>query len=256
MLQFLDLVRFEFGMTVRRWGMWLAFGVLYVLYGISLFAPGEPLIEPGAQLWQTAGQIVLRTNLFMPLVGGIAAADRLWRDYRIGVRELQRSAPLGEWTYLAAKYLGVVAGTLTPVVVFVTAVGLISIGAYSAPIEFLAMLFVALLALSVPAFAFVTIFSLGCPLVMPVRVYQVLFTGYWFWGNFLSPKVMPTLSDTPLTPGGMWAFEGFFGGFIGVEKQLRHSAGDAVLNLVVLAACTIAAFVALRQFVSWQARHA
>ncbi len=255
MNQFWGLAQYEYRMTIRRRGMWFAFGVLYLLYGASLFALGdEPLIEEGARLWQIAGQVVLRFNLFMPLVGGIVAADRLWRDYRLGVRELQTSTPLGDWTYLAAKYLAVFAGTITPLVLFVLAVGAISVAGHQAPVEFLPMLLVAMLALSVPAFAFVTIFSLGCPLVMPVRVYQVLFTGYWFWGNYLSPQVMPTLSDTPLTPGGMWAFEGFFGGFSGAPAAQLHTPGEAVLNLAVLALCIIAAFVVLQRWMTWQAQ--
>ena len=254
MQQFFGLVRYEYRMTVQRWGIWFAFGVLYVLYGITLFAPGEPLIERGASWWQTAGQIVFRTNLLMPLVGGIIAADRLYRDDRLGVRELQSSAPLGSRTYLIAKYIGVVAGIMTPVVAFIVAAGVISIVGYNAPVEFLPMLLVAMLALSLPAFAFVTIFSLACPLVMPVRVYQVLFTGYWFWGNFLSPKVIPTLSDTLLTAGGMWVFQGFFGGFVGAPAAQLHTATEATLNLAVIAACIVAMFVALEQLMAWQAR--
>ncbi len=254
MRQFLGLVYYEYRMTVRRWGMWFAFGVLYVLYGFTLFAPGEPLIERGTALWQVAGQIVFRTNLFMPLVGGIVAADRLYRDYRLGVRELQSSSPLGTWTYLAAKYLGVVAGIMTPVALLVVAVGIISIAAYGAPVELMPMLLAAMLLLCLPAFAFVTIFSLACPLVIPVRVYQVLFTGYWFWGNFLSPKVIPNLSETLLTPGGMWVFQGLFGGFVGQPTAQLHTATEAFLNLGVLAACIVAAFIVLQQFMTWQAR--
>ncbi len=261
MNQFWGLIRYEYRMTIQRWGMWVAFGVLYVLYGVSLFAVGSepfrlgsgPLIERSG-LWQAAGQIVFRLNLFMPVVGGIVGADRLWRDYRLGVRELQSATPLGDWTYLVGKYLGVLAGILTPVFVFVVAIGVISLAGYQAPVEFMPMLLAATLVLTVPAFAFITIFSLACPLVMPVRVYQVLFTGYWFWGNFLSPKVIPTLSDTLLTTGGMWAFQGFFGGFINVPATQQHSGTDAVLNLAVLAICIIAAFIALERFMAWQAR--
>ncbi len=256
MQQFLGLVRYEYRMTVQRWGMWLAFGMLYVLYGVSLLASDEPLIEQGAQLWQVAGRIVFRTNLFMPLVGGIVVADQLYRDYRLGVRELQSSAPLGDGTYLIAKYLGALAGIMTPVVIFIFAVGMLTIPVYQAPIELGPMLLAAMLLLCLPAFAFVTIFSLACPLVMPVRVYQVLFTGYWFWGNFLSPQVMPTLSETALTPGGMWVFEGLFGGFAGAEAQSLHTATEAWLNLGVLAMCIVVAFIALRQFIAWQARRA
>ncbi len=251
MSQFVGLVRYEYRMTVERWSLWFAFGVLYLLYGFMLFAPGEPIVMRSDLLWQSAGQIVFRFNLFMPLLGGIIAADRLYRDYRLGVRELQISAPLGGWTYLIAKYLGVLAGTLTPVLVFVVTVGVISSVVYHTPFEFVPMLLAAMLALTVPAFAFVTIFSLACPLVMPVRVYQVLFTGYWFWGNFLSPKVMPTLSDTPLTPGGMWVFQAFFGGFVGAPNSAQHTPVEAALNLAVLAACIVAAFVVLRRYMAW-----
>lgn len=258
---FFGAARYEYRMTVLRWGMWLAFGVLYVLYGITLFAPGEPLIQRGASLWQIAGQLVFRTNLFMPLVGGIVAADRLYRDYRLGVRELQSSAPIGVWTYLAAKYLAVIAGVMTPVVAFILAAGMISVVGYHAPVQLLPMLMVAMLVLSLPAFAFVTIFSLACPLVIPVRVYQVLFTGYWFWGNFLNPHVIPNLSRTLLTPSGMWAFQGFFGGYggeihVSPSTTPLYTAPEAVLNLAVLAACIVAAFVALQQFMAWKARRA
>lgn len=241
-------------MTVRRWGMWIAFGVLYILYGMMLFAQGQPLIERSSLLWQTAGQIVFRSNLFMPLIGGIIAADRLYRDYRLGVRELQSSTPLGDGAYVLAKYLAAVAGIMTPVFVFILGVGIISILAYGVPVEFVPMLLAATLLLSAPAFLFVTMFSLACPLVFPVRVYQVLFTGYWFWGNFLNPKVIPNLSETLLTPSGMWVFQGFFGGFIGFESRQLHTPAEAMMNLAVLAVCIVTAFIVLNRYMSWQAR--
>ncbi len=254
MHQFFGLVRYEYRMTVQRWGMWFAFGVLYVLYGFTLLGLGELLIERTAPLWQVAALIVFRTNVLMPLVGGIVAADRLYCDYQLKVRELQSSAPLCDWTYLAAKYVGVVTGIMTPVVVFIIAVGVIGISGYHAPVEFLPMLLVAMVALSVPAFAFVTIFSLACPLVLPVRVYQVLFTGYWFWGNFLSSKIIPSPSDTLFTPSGVWAFQGFFGGFPDFEFPRPNTSADALLNLAMLAACIVAVFIALQRFMAWQAR--
>jgi len=39
------------------------------------------------------------------------------------------------------------------------------------------MLLVTFLAINVPAYAFLTAFSPACPLVMPLRVHQVLFAG-------------------------------------------------------------------------------
>jgi hypothetical protein len=46
-------------------------------------------------------------------------------------------------------------------------------------------------------------------------VYQVLFTGYWFWGNFLNPAALPTLNGTVLTPSGAFAAYAFFGASLG-----------------------------------------
>ena len=41
-----------------------------------------------------AGHMVFMFNIFLPLLAGILAADRMQRDFRTGVRELQRSTPL------------------------------------------------------------------------------------------------------------------------------------------------------------------
>jgi hypothetical protein len=124
-----------------------------------------------------------------------------------------------------------------------------------APVAVVPITLLAFLAVAAPAYAFITIFSLACPLVMPVRVYQVLFTGYWFWGNFLTPNFVPTLSGTLLTPAGRYALEGFFGVVIGVGNELEHSAADAFLNLGVLALCVLLAMLALERFLVWRAKN-
>ena len=69
---------------------------------------------------------------------------------------------------------------------------------------------VAFVCVNLPPLAFVAAFSIACPAVLPVRVYQVLFTGYWFWGNFLSPKVLPTISGTVLVASGLPQASAFF----------------------------------------------
>ena len=113
----------------------------------------------------------------------------------------------------------------------------------------------AFLAIDLPAYAFLTIFSLVCPLIMPLRVYQVLFTGYWFWGNFLNPDVFPNLSDTLLTPSGKYAMQAFFGNLISVSEPL-HTTTDALLNLLVLTLCILAAMLVTRTYLVWKARRA
>lgn len=263
MSQFFGLLRHEFGMSIRRPGLWIAYGLLFLFYTVVLFLPaasgeigGEEVISVG-NIWQYAGRFVFQFNLFLPVVGGILAADRMQRDFRLGVRELQDSAPLSRPTYVIGKYLGVLASLLLPVFLWVLAVAAGLAASGQAPWEMIYAMPVVFLVMTVPAFAFVTAFSLACPLIMPLRVYQILFTGYWFWGNFLNPDALPTINGTLLTAGGMYAYQGFFGGFPStIPVPLEYTASDAALNLIVLALCIVSVLALLDRYLRWQAQRA
>jgi hypothetical protein len=117
---------------------------------------------------------------------------------------------------------------------------------------------VAFLAITVPAFAFVVAFSLACPMVMPLSIYQILFTGYWFWANFIPPKLFPTLNGTLLTPSGTFVQQGFFGGQVSeaLKGALQYTSADAVANLAVLGLCSAAALLLLDLHLGHRARRA
>jgi len=242
----LGIFRYEYRMMIFRRGPWLAYFIIFAFHAISIMRLGNaaPSSFIGVSQWKTAGELLYVLNLFTPLIGGIAAADRLIRDGRLGVRELQRSAPVGLGAYLIGKYAGVLAGALTPNLMFILAIGGTMTISGIQPPAFWAALLTAFIAITVPAFAFVVAFSLACPLVLPIRVYQVLFTGYWFWGNYLNAKVFPTLNGTILTPGGVFALHGFFGGRIGGAESSGHSPSSAVINLIVIFALAAAALTA------------
>ncbi len=116
----------------------------------------------------------------------------------------------------------------------------------------------AFLAITVPAFAFVVAFSLACPMVMPLSIYQILFTGYWFWANFIPPKLFPTLNGTLLTPSGMFAQQVFFGGPVSeaLQNAVPYTPADAIANLAVLGLCSAAALVLLDVYLGRLARRA
>lgn len=260
MSQFFGVIRHEYGMCVRRPGMWIAYGCLFVFTFISMVDPNpttpvSSLTEK--QLWHTAGQAMFLGNMFMTLLGGILAADRMQRDFRLGVRELQRSTPLSLPAYILSKYLGVLAGVLTPMLLWSLAIAALGV-AQGAPLAFVGMMLVAFVAIGVPAYAFVVAFSLACPLVMPVRVYQVLFTGYWFWGNYLNPDAFPTISRTLLVPSGEYVLGAFFVDVTGKSggAAMLHTPTDAVLNLLILGACIVAVLVCLYGYLRWQAQRA
>jgi hypothetical protein len=127
-----------------------------------------------------------------------------------------------------------------------------------APASLLYAVPVAFLAITVPAFAFVVAFSLACPMVMPLSIYQILFTGYWFWANFIPPKLFPTLNGTLLTPSGIFVQQGFFGGPVSkaLEGAARYTPADAAANLAVLALCSAAALFLLERHLGRLARRA
>lgn len=261
MSQLLGFARHEFSMSIRRPGFWISYILLSLFYIISILTPsmdGSEDIIPPDQIWSQAGHMVFMFNIFMPLLAGILAADRLQRDVRTGVRELQRSTPLSVPVYILAKYLGVLLSVLTPMFLLVAFTGIALVLKGLAPLSLLWPILLAFLSISIPAHAFVVAFSLACPLVMPLRVYQVLFTGYWFWGNLLSPQAFPTISDTLLNAVGQYPLQGFFGMNFDSTHKVNEgfTAPEAVLNLVVLAMCIASALYVLDRYLRWQERRA
>jgi ABC-type transport system involved in multi-copper enzyme maturation permease subunit len=257
--QFFGVIRHEFNMSIRRPGYWIAYILLCLFFAITLFAPsGE---APGAtmppdQVWREAGHTVFMFNIFLPLLAGILSADRMQRDIRTGVRELQRSTPLSIPVYILAKYVGVLASVLVPMFLLVMGSGMLNVAKGLAPAGFLWPLLLAFLSIAVPAHAFVVAFSLACPMVMPLRVYQVLFTGYWFWGNLLTPRAFPTISDTVLNAVGQYPLQAYFGMIFDTTYKVTapYSPPQAVLNLIVLMACIAVALFALDRYLRRQER--
>jgi hypothetical protein len=248
-------------MSIRRPGFWISYSLLALFYLITSITPtldgAEEILQPD-QIWPEAGHVVFMYNIFLPLLAGILAADRMQRDLRTGIRELQRSTPLSIPVYILAKYLGVVLSVLTPMFLLVSVVGALVVIRGIAPPSFLWPLLLAFLSIAVPSHAFVVAFSLPFPLIMPLRVYQVLFTGYWFWGNLLTPKAFPTISDTVLNAVGQYPLQAFFGMYLDSTQPVDagFTPPEAVLNLLVLTACITVALFTLDQYLRWQTRRA
>ena len=253
MAAFLGIARYEYAMAIRRWGVWLAFGLAAIPVLSSISAYGEGGAAAPLTGWALAGLAALVMNTLTPVVGGIAMADRLARDGRLGVSELLRSMPVPRRSFILGKYAGMVLATLTPVLLILLA-GDVYLVAQGGPADTLWASLAAFVAINVPAYLFIGAFALACTAVLPVRVFQVLFIGYWFWGNFLSPKVMPTLAGTLLTPSGQFVHNAFFR-VPGMQQAGNpHTPLEAVLNLAVLAGCAAIALVALERYGAWEER--
>ena len=249
MIQFLQITRFEFRTAVRRWGVWLAFGIAGAFTMAMFFTSGpgrDPLSGGSDASRQLAGQMTFMLNAILCVVAGIVISDRLLRDTQTGFSELRACTPTLTRRYLAAKYAGSLLSLILPALAIDLLMGVITLILYPyLSLSLLANEFLAFATISLPSLAFLTAFSLAGPLVMPLRVYQILFTGYWFWGNFLHPTVMPTLSHTPLAASGKFALSAFFGVNMILYDPVFTPA-DVALNLAVLAVCTLAALLAAR----------
>lgn len=256
MKEFIGVFRYEYRMSIRRWSLWLSFGLLMLLHMTSVLMPPDlaVAVPKGNEVFQFAGTMGFMFNIFMPVVGGILAADRLVRDQKIGVDELLRSTALRRITYLAGKYFATVCSITTPVLIINLLMGA-SRFAMGAPVTIFPAMLVSFLAVNLPAYLFIVAFALACPLVIPVRVFQVLYTGYWFWGNLLSPTALPTLNGTYLTANGLFMVYGFFGGvfgFGGPVMQRIPTQVDAIINLAVLAIVAGLALFAADRYLVWR----
>ncbi len=244
------VAKYEFRMAIGRWGVWLAFALAGALIGLR--APSLVANFVGAHgAWAAAGEIAFMLNLWMPLVAGIALADRLPRDRRLATHELLESTAASRWKLVAGKYLGGLMAVTLQVFTFTAAIAAAG-AAFGAPGSYLGASALAFASVNLPPLVFVAAFSVACPAVLPVRVYQVLFTGYWFWGNFLNPKAIPTISQTVLVASGMPQARAFFNARFGQPV----TATFAALNLLTLIACAAIALVAVTRYLEWQDRHA
>ncbi len=260
MKAFIGVFRYEYRMSIRRWSLWLVSGLLMILYWTDLLVPPDSVgVIPNAHnMLSYAGTFAFMVNPFMPLVAGILVADRLIRDQKIGVDELLHSTPLKRGEYLAGKYIGALFSVVTPALLnCLIKGGMLALS--GAPLGIIPTMLLAFVGINLPAYTLVTAFSLACPLVMPVRVYQVLFTGYWFWGNYLSPTVMPTLSDTFLSASGKFMQNAFMGGFFGGGGPITAhtpSSVEALINVAALVGCALLALVTADRIMAWRAQRA
>ncbi|MBN2047665.1 MAG: hypothetical protein JW750_07485, partial [Anaerolineaceae bacterium] len=53
-----------------------------------------------------------------------------------------------------------------------------------------------------------------------------------YWGNYLNPSVIPSVSDTILNASGRYAMEVFFGSYI--SSPSGFGIFDAMLNIAIL----------------------
>ncbi len=237
---------YEFRMQARRRSLWLVMGLrgAYMVYVLS-----ESHVAPGDTAADQAASWTWLLQVLMPIAFGVLLADRFPRDRKLRVDELLETAPAPMESRLLGKYLGSCAATMLPILA-TFGIGLAYlIASGEDPAAVVGTAIPAFLLIDLPGLLFVGAFSVCCPLVVPVAVYQFLFVGYWFWGNLMPPEIMPTLRDTWLAPIGWQAGRGIFNLFPDTPGPAA-TAADAAISISILllfaAAALVAAWLVLR----------
>ncbi len=203
---FLGALKYEFRMQLHRRAIWITFialGLFFTQFHQPWF---RPITSPAS------ASIIYWTGIvqsFLAVAVGLLLADRLPRDRRTKVDELLKTLPAAVSTRIFGKYLGSTIATLVPMFV-IYSIGIAYILLRWHTMQVLPLAFASFAAIVLPGIIFIGAFSIACTAILWVPLYQILFVGYWFWGNLLPDIGIPTLSTTILTPVGGYMCTGFF----------------------------------------------
>ncbi|GHO86278.1 hypothetical protein [Dictyobacter formicarum] len=240
--------RYEFLMQVRRRSLWISLLLVELLQ--FLIYVRLPHLYDFLHIYfqmpinQTMAQLALMVNTLLPAAFGCLIADRLPRDRRTRVEELFMATLQPSGSRLIGKYFGSVCATLIPIILFLL-LGTGFVLYRTGDIACIPLALTAFVIIILPGILFISAFSLACPTIMWVPLYQFCFVGYWFWGNFLGPAHgIPTLTDTILTPSGKFMATGIFGldskhtGIVASPTQGWESL-SLLVGLAVLVLCVL-----------------
>ena len=234
--------------------MWVVVGLFAPLALTGSYGPWKTMAGDGEYrgraLMLVIAQWAVTIQAFMPIAFGVMLADRLPRDRRPGVGELFAAQPAPAGGRLIGKYLGSALATMAPIFLVYSA-GIGYVLARSGDPMAIPMGLAGFVAINVPGLLFVGAFSIACPAVLWVPLYQVLFVGYWFWGNLLPPYVdIPSLTGTVLTPIGEYTANGFFD--IVVTTVQDATVWGAVANIALLLGLAALALWCAHRYLLWR----
>src|SRR5712692_6030137 len=253
---FLGALRYEFRMQIRRPALWITL-ILIACFEIGLYSrlPGISDILTHLSNYPLLTVVVSWThyvNMLLPEGIGVMLADRFVRDRRTQVDELFTALPGALSARLTGKFLGSTLATLVPVLTFYT-VGVIYIVYQTHELLAVPLALETFAVIVLPGIVFVSGFSLACPAVLWVPLYQFLFIGYWMWGTVLSPynaARIPTLNGTLISPTGDYMSLGFFG--VDFHQLAGATSMQAVESVLVLVGLGVLMMVVLWGYVRWR----
>ncbi|HEU5347198.1 MAG TPA: hypothetical protein VFU63_01170 [Ktedonobacterales bacterium] len=253
---FRGVFRYELLMQIRRPALWIA--MLLVSAFVFRTFGGAYLSDQSLSVAAELGNWSTFLTLFYPLACGLLLADRFPRDRKNQVAEILTTTPSGVAVRLWGKYFGATVATLIPVFV-IYLVGVLLITQYRHDFTALPLALMLFVANMGTAVLFVGAFSIACTTVMWPVLYQFLFVGYWFWGNFLNPRLgIPTLNQTLLMPSGRYIVDGLFPSTVITVHGLPFktvTVAQGIGSLALLLGCAVLAQVSAWGWLRWRQQY-
>ncbi len=247
------VIRYEYLMQVRRPGLWVSTIVLVGLIYFFIFQGLLQSLEISSQPWPMAINLAAPLNIFAPVAAGILVADRFPRDFRLGVNEVLKVSLPSARPLVLGKYLGSLLAVLTPAILLMLA-ALIYLALRLQMGALFWMTPLVALGTVVPAWLFFVAWSLFFPLALPLRLYQVLFAGFWLWATAVPPQRLPTINETILGLQGDYADHAFFHDTGSMYANFHPPAtpGWALVNMGLVLGLTLVALLLMPLALRWR----
>ncbi len=252
MYEALAVARYEYRMQIRRWGLWLGLllstGLFYWFLVVGLDTiPPQVLSNP----WDFGANLILPLILLAPVAAGILVADRFPRDRQLRMNELLESSQPSARIFVLGRYIASLLAVLTPPLLLALPVIIYAAVRFSLP-ELLWKTPVIFLAAALPSWLFIVAWSLTIPLVMPLRLYQVLYSGFWLWAIAVPRGRLPTINESIVDIGGKYASYAFFGFERPPNLNPPATAGWAIFNISLEVGLAVVGVAATGLVKRWQ----
>lgn len=247
--------RAELAMQWRRWGLWLTFAcvtgllLLLTVQAAVYFKHLPPTSLYVREHFTTPQDINLMTYnttaygaMFFGLVAALLVVDRMGRDQRLGMFELQRATPQGYGSYILGKFLGNYLAVLVPTFLGYVLCALVTV-ALGWPVIMLVKFLQAFVLVFVPASLATVALTLLLASFLPLRVVQMGFSLLWIEVNI--GFGWHAMTSTIFNPSGMYIYPVFFPipHLLSVDPTFRTSLPLAMLNIAVLLLTAIVTLV-------------
>lgn len=261
-------MRAEIVMQWRRWGLWVTFACVAVILILltaqaAIYLHHLPPTSMYVRQHFTSADFnnlmidntATYGSMFLGLVIALLVVDRVSRDQRLGMNELQRATPQGDLNYLLGKFLGNTVALFALVLLIYLLCALVTVVSGWPPVLFLKSLQAFGLVFIPSSLAAVGV-TLLLSILLPLRVVQVGFSLLWLYFN--TGLGVYGFGGSIVNPGGLYVYPVFFPLSTPLPVIYPHfqtSLQLALLNIAMLLLIAVISLVLAYGNLALQRRH-